>query len=125
MQSEALLKLKVMTFPLGFGSRLELDLLYELNPELASVEFELKQYNELRRTLDERYHRYPACADYDQAVIDELVEEWEDNERYLSTHLKEGAGTPPEIDLEGEDMLLTVLYNLVTVLNLREDARCV
>ena len=65
---------------------------------------------------------YPACADYDQAVIDELVEEWEDNERYLSTHLKAGAGTPPEIDLEGEDMLLTVLYNLVTVLNLREDA---
>ena len=57
LQSEALLKLKVMTFPLGFGSRLELNLLYELNPEFASVEFELKQYNELRRTLDERYHR--------------------------------------------------------------------
>lgn len=122
LQSTALLKLKIMTFSQGFGSRLELDLLYELDPGLASVEFEKQGYNDLRSELDERYHRYPVCAKFDQAAIERLERDWEENERYMSAQLKIGAGTPPEIDLEGEDMLMAVLYNLVTALNLREDA---
>ena len=39
LQSKTIIQLKCMTFSLNFGSRLELDLLYELNPELASIEY--------------------------------------------------------------------------------------
>lgn len=122
LQSKTLLLLKIMTFPLKFHSRLELELLYELNPELASVEFESDKYNALRKELDDQYHRYPTCTQFDQALIEEIKQDWEENEQQRMLRKKSNSQQKSELTLFSTQGSLQVLYTLITRLNLREDA---
>lgn len=122
LQSKTLLLLKVMTFPLKFNSRLELELLYELNPELASVEYSSEKYNMLRRELDAKYHRYPTCTQFDEALIEEIKQDWEENEQQRMLRQKSNSQQKSELTLFSTQGSLQVLYTLITRLNLREDA---
>lgn len=122
MQSKTLLLLKVMTYPLKFNNRLELELLYELNPELASVEYDSEKYNILRRELDAQYHRYPTCTQFDQALIEEIKREWEENEQQHLLRQKSNSRQKSQLTLFTNQGILQVLRILITRLNLREEA---
>ena len=122
MQSKTLLLLKVMTYPLKFNNRLDLELLYELNPELASVEYDSEKYNILRRELDAKYHRYPTCTQFDQALIEEIKREWEENEQQHLLRQKSNSRQKSQLTLFTNQGILQVLRILITRLNLREEA---
>lgn len=121
IQSKTLLRLRVMTYHTQIVSHLELDLLYKLNPELASVEFASPEYNALRESLDQQYHRYSTCREYNESVIKELIQEWENVQE---DSLQKFATVPPNpsISLNAMDLLLGTFYTLVSRLRLREDA---
>ena len=121
LQSKTIIQLKCMTFSLNFGSRLELDLLYELNPELASIEFGDQAYNDLRKALDDQYHCYPSCQAFDDSAIAELVQDWEtaaqDDARKRKLRPTEGTF----INLCDDRTLFPLLYTLISRLKLREN----
>lgn len=122
LQSKALLQLKVMTTPQQFGNRLEMELIYELNPELGSVEYEAEKYNLLREQLDEQYHHFPRCTEFDEALIQELKQEWEECEQRRNLQVKPGADQPCKFNPFSLPNVLQILYILITRLNLRENA---
>jgi len=77
LQSKILFKLKNMMLLNDFKIKLQLDMLYLLNPEIASVEFELEQDNKDRQILNkENNNIYPICESYDENIINKLNKDW-------------------------------------------------
>jgi len=77
LQSKTLFKLKNMTLLNDFKIKLQLDMLYFLNPEIASVEFELEKDNKDRQILNKQNDNiYPICSKYDQSIINQLNSDW-------------------------------------------------
>lgn len=76
LQSKKMLKLKYMVYP-NEGIKLQLDMLYLLNPEIAAVEFGSdKKYNEQRKELNLKYNKYPESTVHDLKKIEMLETEF-------------------------------------------------
>ena len=74
LQSKKMLKLKYMLFPYD-SIKLQLDMLYLLNSEIAAVEFSSDKYNAQRRELNMKYQKYPQSTTYDENKIEMLRSE--------------------------------------------------
>lgn len=122
LQSKALLRLRVMTYLTPVVDHLELDLLYALNPELVSVEFESQTYNALRDKLDQQFHCYPTCREYDEAAIQALIGAWEENAQ--AEPVSEAAASDQTVVLTEPTLLMETFRTLVSRLRLRETAAC-
>ncbi|MDO5558460.1 MAG: hypothetical protein Q4F95_02560 [Oscillospiraceae bacterium] len=70
LQSKKMLKLKYMLFP-NDNIKLQLDILYLLNPEIAAIEFN-KEYNLARKKLNDKYGTYPVNNTFDTDKIEKL-----------------------------------------------------
>lgn len=112
LQSKKMLKLKYMLFP-GENIKLQLDILYLLNPEIAAVEFGTDKYNEWRKELHLKYHKYPADTIYDAEKLDMLRASFENmksthRDTYESKKQKDFKGITSEENVLG---MLKLLVN--------------
>ena len=76
----------------------------------------------LRRELDAKYHRYPTCTQFDEALIEEIKQDWEENEQQRMLRQKSNSQQKSELTLFSTQGVLQVLQTLITRLNLREEA---
>ena len=59
LQSKYMFKLKNMVFPYKTNIKLQLDILYKINPEIAAVEFGDEKYEKSRDELHSKFNCYP------------------------------------------------------------------
>ncbi len=122
LQNKAQLKLKHMIMPLDYGQKVQIDISYELNPELASVTYESELYNNFRKKLNDQYGKYPECDEYEEKYIKELEKEWKENRGRNIKQLNPNFKTPK--NYFEMDTKLDILHELIIKLNIRESAGC-
>lgn len=91
LQSKNLIKLKYMLYGKFSAIKLQLDLLYMINPELAKVEISNSNNESDRRMLDEKYGVYPYEQDssYDFSLIEKDLEDVEKIKKKIKTKITE------------------------------------
>ncbi len=122
LQSKTQLVLKCMTAPLRWGPRLEMDMIRNLNPEIASVEYESEYYQARRKQLNERFGGYPECEVYDEAAIADIIREWETEDQYERSLVEKDF--PQQDNIYEQAKVLEVFRALMQRLVIREDAGC-
>ena len=99
-----------MLFP-GESIKLQLDILYLLNPEIAAVEFSTDEYNVKRNDLHLKYHKYPVDTTYDADKLDMLRANYENMRVTRTPH--NGKKQADIKDIESEESVLEMLKLLV------------
>lgn len=121
LQSKTLLRLKHMMYPLHSGIRLQLDMLYHMNPQIAAVGFASAQNQADRNLLHRMTGAYPEKTEFDQAVLAEVKARWEESKRNLVCHKNHHANYA---EIFNDEQGLEILRFLFKTLSLDEEIVC-
>ncbi|MFI3226597.1 MAG: hypothetical protein R3Y09_04205 [Clostridia bacterium] len=110
LQSKELFKIKYMVFYNQKNIKLQLDMLYKLNPEIASLPFGGDMNEKQRNVLNEKYNCYPVVTDFDENLLLELEIEWNcNNDKLKAVNVNRNATKN-----YNSEFMLSVLQEIIT-----------
>lgn len=110
LQSKTLFKLKYMSLPIHNNIKLQLDIMYQLNPELASVMYDSKKDEDERVAINTAcYSHYTIAQNYDKDVIENLENLWNNAQENDTSSYK----IPNIPDPLTDENILSILYYLI------------